>query len=130
MSTISSSSSDLPTSWPWALRKVKHMPPPMSSLSTLGSSASITASLSDTFDPPSTTTYGALGVIGELGEHLDLAQHQPAGVVRQPGRHVVDAGVLAVHRAERVVHVRVAERGQLVGERAPLGVVLAGLPRR
>ena len=45
-----------PTSWPCALRKVKHMPPPMSSLSTLGSSASITASLSETFEPPSTTT--------------------------------------------------------------------------
>ena len=58
---MSSSSSDLPTSWPWALRKVKHMPPPTSSLSTFGSSAWITASLSETFEPPSTTTYGLLG---------------------------------------------------------------------
>ena len=47
--------------------------------------------------------------------------------MRQPGRYVVHAGVLAVHRAERVVHVGVAERGELVGERAPLRVVLAGL---
>src|SRR4051794_19121411 len=56
VSTWSASSSDLPTSWPWALRKVKHMPPPTSSVSTLGSNASITASLSLTLEPPSTTT--------------------------------------------------------------------------
>ena len=41
---------------PWAARKVKHIPPPTSSESTFGSSASMTASLSDTFEPPSTTT--------------------------------------------------------------------------
>ena len=58
---MSFSSSDVPTSWPWALRKVKHIPPPMSSRSTVGSSASITASLSETFEPPSTTTYGRSG---------------------------------------------------------------------
>ena len=127
---MSCSSSEVPTSWPWALRKVKHIPPPMSSRSTVGSSASITASLSDTLDPPSTTTYGRSGSPAQPRQHLDLAQHQPARDVRQPGRHVVDAGVLAVHGAERVVHVRVAERGELVGEGTPLGVVLAGLARR
>ena len=37
------------------------MPPPMSSRSTFGSSASMTASLSDTFEPPRTTTYGLSG---------------------------------------------------------------------
>src|SRR5690606_38136743 len=58
VSIMSSSSSEPPTAWPWAARNVKHMPPPTSSLSTLGSSASITASLSETFEPPSTTTYG------------------------------------------------------------------------
>jgi hypothetical protein len=56
VSTWSASSSDVPTPWPCAARKVKHMPPPTSSRSTLGSSASMTASLSLTFDPPSTTT--------------------------------------------------------------------------
>ena len=50
-----------PTSRPWAARKVKHMPPPTSSVSTVGSSASITFSLSLTLDPPSTTTYGLAG---------------------------------------------------------------------
>ena len=39
------------------------MPPPISSASTLGSSASITASLSETFAPPSTTTYGGAGSV-------------------------------------------------------------------
>ena len=40
-----------------------------------------------------------------------------------------DAGVLAVHRAEGVVDVEVGERGEPVGERAALGVVLARLRR-
>jgi hypothetical protein len=66
---------------------------------------------------------------GQPPQDLDLAHHQPAGVARQPRGHVVHAGVLAVHRAEGVVHVRVGERGELVGEGRPLGVVLAGLPR-
>jgi hypothetical protein len=42
-------------------RKVKHMPPPTSSVSTLGSSASMTFSLSLTLLPPSTTAYGRSG---------------------------------------------------------------------
>ena len=50
------SSSESPTPRPRAARKVKHIPPPTSSESTFGSSASITASLSDTLEPPSTTT--------------------------------------------------------------------------
>ena len=37
------------------------MPPPISSRSTFGSSASITPSLSLTFEPPSTTVYGFSG---------------------------------------------------------------------
>jgi hypothetical protein len=61
VATMSSSSSDFPTSWPWALRNVKHMPPPTSSLSTFGSSDWMTASLSETLAPPSTTTYGCSG---------------------------------------------------------------------
>ena len=64
-----------PTSWPWALRKVKHIPPPTSSRSTFGSSAEITASLSETLPPPSTTTYGrARGVAGQPGQHRQLAR--------------------------------------------------------
>ena len=51
----SASSSESPTPSPCAARKVKHIPPPTSSESTCGSSDSMTSSLSDTFDPPSTT---------------------------------------------------------------------------
>lgn len=47
---------DAPTSWPLALRKVKAMPPPMRMRSALPSSWSMTASLSETLAPPSTTT--------------------------------------------------------------------------
>ena len=55
VSIWSRSSSESPTPCPWAARNVKHIPPPTSSASTFGSSASITASLSETFEPPSTT---------------------------------------------------------------------------
>src|SRR3712207_8840935 len=47
--------------------------------------------------------------------------------VRQPLRHVVDRGVLAVHSAERVVDVDVGEGGQPVGQLVPLAVVLRRL---
>ena len=53
-----SSSSELPTETPCEARKVKHMPPPMTRLSAFVASDSMTASLSDTFEPPSTTAYG------------------------------------------------------------------------
>ena len=56
VSTWSSSSRLLPTSWPCAARKVNTIPPPISSVSALPSRLSITASLSLTFEPPSTTT--------------------------------------------------------------------------
>src|SRR5262249_35051134 len=55
VSIISSSSSDFPTEKPSAARKVKHIPPPITMLSALVASDSMTPSLSDTFDPPSTT---------------------------------------------------------------------------
>ena len=90
----------------------------------------MTPSLSETFEPPSTTTYGRSGSLGQPPQHLDLGGDQAAHRVRQPLRHVVDAGLLAVHDAEAVADVGVGERGQLVGERAALGVVLAGLARR
>src|SRR3712207_8432294 len=53
-----------------------------------------------------------------------LGGHQPPGDVRQPQRHVVHRGVLAVHGAERVVDEDVGERGEPVGQPAPLGVLL------
>ena len=104
------------------------MPPPMSSRSTLPSRLSMTPSLSETLEPPSTTTYGRSGSsVSRRSTSTSAAPGRPR--VRQPLRHVVHAGVLAVHGAEAVADVRVGERGELVGERAALGVVLAGLAR-
>ena len=45
---------------------------------------------------------GALGVVGEPPQHVDLGRDQAARAVRQPQRDVVHAGVLAVHGAEAV----------------------------
>ena len=87
----------------------------------------MTPSLSETFDPPSTTTYGRSGLDGEPLEHVDLGLDQATRGRREPGGDVVDARVLAVHRAEPVGHEDVGERGQLVGERSALVVVLARL---
>ena len=56
VSTWSVSNSEPPTPRPCAARNVKHMPPPIRRRSTFGSSASMTASLSLTFEPPRTTT--------------------------------------------------------------------------
>ena len=57
----SSCSSEAPTPRPLAARKVKAIPPPISSESTLGSSEVITPSLSDTLEPPRMTAYGRSG---------------------------------------------------------------------
>ena len=71
-------------------------------------------------------------VVGQPRQHLDLGRDQPAGGVRQPLGDVDDGGVLAVHGTEAVGDVRAVlahQRGELVGERAALGVVLGGLAR-
>jgi hypothetical protein len=61
MSTRSFSTSERPISLPCALKKVKAMPPPMSSVSTFGSSDSITSILPEIFAPPMMATRGRLG---------------------------------------------------------------------
>ena len=60
-STQSSSLSEVPTALPWAKRNVKHMPPPMMSVSHLSMSASMTLILSDTFEPPRMAVKGRRG---------------------------------------------------------------------
>src|SRR3954452_19471919 len=70
-----------------------------------------------------------LRVLGQPLQDLDLALHELPRGVRQPPRHVVDARVLAVHGAERVVDVDVRERSKSVGVGGALRVVLARLPR-
>ena len=66
---------------------------------------------------------------GELAQHRHLVPHQVSRGVREQQRQVVDGRVLAVHRAEPVAHVHLAEAGQPLRELAALGVVLAGLGR-
>ena len=102
--------------------------PPISSASARSTSASDTPSLSETFAPPRTATYGRSGSREEPAEHLDLPLQQPSGGRRPAGRaHQVgqgdDARVRAMRRAERVVHVRVGELGELSREADVVGLL-------
>ena len=108
-STKSGSTSESPTDTPCARRKVNAIAPPTSTVSQRSSSASITPSLSPTLAPPSTATKGRARVVQQRREHLDLAEQQAPGRVRQQPRRADDRRVLTVRRAERVVHVEVAE---------------------
>ena len=54
---------------------------------------------------------------GQLAQHRHLVPDQVAGGVREQSGQVVDRGVLAVHGAERVVHVQLAEAGQPLARR-------------
>mmetsp|Transcript_42848 Transcript_42848/g.79364 ORF Transcript_42848/g.79364 Transcript_42848/m.79364 type:complete len:201 (-) Transcript_42848:261-863(-) len=58
VSTKSSSTRDVPTFRPFALRNVKTMPPPMMILSHLSRSASRTVILEETLDPPTMAAMG------------------------------------------------------------------------
>ena len=127
MSSWSSSSRLLPTSWPWALRNVKTMPPPISSRSALLEQVVDHAELVGDLRAAEHHGVGPLGVVGQPPQHLDLGPHQTAHGVRQPLGHVVDAGLLAVHDAEAIGDEGIGQGGELVGERAALGLVLAGL---
>ena len=57
----SSSHSDEPTSWPWALKNGKHIAPPIRTVSARSRKASSTPILSVTFAPPTTATSGRFG---------------------------------------------------------------------
>ena len=70
---------------------------------------------------------GPLRVLGEPLHHVELGGDQAAHRVREPLRDVVDRRLLAVHHAEPVGDEGVGQLGELVGELAALGVVLAGL---
>ena len=64
---------------------------------------------------------------GQLAQRGDLGLDQVADGADAAQRHVVDAGVLAVHRAEPVRDVQVDGSRELVGEVSAGHVVLAGL---
>ena len=78
----------------------------------------MTSSLSDTFAPPRIATNGRSGRRQRLAEVRDLVGHQQAGRrLRHEVRDALGRGVRAMRRAERVVHVDVGERRQLLRER-------------
>ena len=66
----------------------------------------MTASLSETFDPPSTTAYGRSVELVSCSSTLTSVATSVARVVRQQRRDVVHRGLLAVHDAEAVGHER------------------------
>ena len=89
------------------------MPPPTSSRSTCCSRLSMTPSLSETLEPPSTTTYGRSGSsVSRRSTSTSAATRPPAACGSRP-RDVVDAGLLAVHDAEAVGDEGVGEPGEL-----------------
>ena len=87
----------------------------------------MTPSLSETFAPPSTTTYGRSGSVGESAQHCGLPGDETARVVREPSGYVEHAGVLAMDSTEPVPDVGVGQPGEPVGELGPLAVVLGRL---
>ena len=54
----------------------------------------------------------ASGAVEQTRQHLDLADEQASAGVRQDARRADDRGVLAMRRAERLVHVDVGELGR------------------
>ena len=60
-SILSSSQIEFPTEYPSALKNVYAIPPPINNTLTFSSKLSITAILSDTFDPPKIDTNGLSG---------------------------------------------------------------------
>ncbi len=83
----------------------------------------MTGILSETFAPPRMATNGRSGSFEDAPEVLQLLLHQkPRGRLLDVLRDPRGRGVRAVRRAEGVVDVEVAERGELFGE--PVVVLL------
>ena len=118
VSSWSSSSRLAPTLWPWAARKVNSIPPPMSSRVDARQQVRDDAELVADLRAAEHDRVRPLGVLGEAVEHVELRRDQQAGGARQQLGELVDARLLAVHDAEAVRDERVAELGELVGERA------------
>ncbi|MNL47216.1 hypothetical protein D3C87_1699890 [compost metagenome] len=80
---MSISTSDRPTSRPWALRKVKIIPPPMTRVSTLPIRLSSTPILLETLDPPMMATKGRSGLARALPiTEISLSSKKPAAAGR------------------------------------------------
>ena len=82
----------------------------------------MTSILSETFAPPMTATNGRSGLADRRAKVAQLLLHQqPGASLGHQSHHRFDRRVRAMRRAERVVHVDIAQRGQLLRE---AGIVL------
>ena len=94
-SHLSGSQSDIPTSYPCALKNVYDIPPPMNSVSTLSNKASITPILSDTFAPPTIAINGLTGLsIVFFKKSISFSIKNPATAGKYDATPVVDACAL------------------------------------
>ena len=119
----SSSHSDEPTSWPWALKNGKHIAPPIRTVSARSRKASSTPILSVTFAPPTTATSGRFGSSRmPLSVVTSRSSSRPGGA-RQQVRDALGRGVRAVRGPERVVDVHVGQLRVALGQ----GCVVLGL---
>ena len=77
----------------------------------------MTSIFPEIFEPPSIATNGRFGFVERIAEVVELLLHEETGHRR---REVLGdaggAGVRAMRRAERVVHVEVAELGERAGQ--------------
>merc|ERR1719491_1944967 len=125
VSTKSSSTREVPTERPLALRKVKTMPPPMTILSHLSRRALRTVILEETLDPP---TMAAMGFspswMAPSRYSSSLAKRKPDRGLQEFG-HALSGGVGSVGSTESVVHEKVKGSGELLNKpRLVLGLLL------
>ena len=114
--TPSSSTFELPTGRPLALRKVTAIAPPISSWSARSRNRSMTLTLSVTFAPPMTTTKGRLGSASSASSAAtSFSIWKPATVGSTEARPAV-VDVRPVRGAEGVVDEEVAETGELLDQ--------------
>ncbi len=111
------STSDPPTPWPAAARKVKAIPPPTTSVSMWSSSAFITSSLSATLAPPTTATKGRAGAPSKPpSTSTSRWTRSPAALGSDAGGPTTEAW-RRWRDPEGVVHIGVVTRSPASGRR-------------
>ena len=118
VSSWSSSSRLLPTSWPCGGEEREHHA--AADQQRVGRAQQVVdhAELVGDLRAAEHHHVGPFRVGGQPAQHVELARDQAAHRGREPLRDVVHRGLLAVDDAEAVGDERVGERGQLVGESA------------
>ena len=127
---MSGSTSESPTPWPCATRNVNAIAPPTRIVSQRSSSASITPSLSLDLRAAEHRDERVRRAVEQARQHFDLAVQQPAARVREQPRRADDRRVRPVRRAERLVHVEVAEPSTSVVHECRVVLRLPGSKRR